>query len=93
MRNIKLKQTLQMLRVEQFDLAVEQVIKQLRANTPVDETALAKTIFKVHMLEKSENKRVVMILNTFEKYALKWNATKVIDEIKKQRENLNINER
>jgi len=93
MRNLKLKETLRMLRVEQFDYAVEQVIKQLRANKPIDETALAKTIFKVHMLENSENKRVLMLLNTFEKDAKKYNAQKVLDEIKKQREKLNINER
>lgn len=90
---LKLKQTLKTLRIEQFDYAVEQVIKELRDNTQIDETSLAKTIFKVHMLEENENKRVVMLLDTFERYALKWNATKVIDEIEKQRMKLNINER
>ena len=90
MRNLKLKETLRMLRVEQFDLAVEQVIKKMREYTPIDETSLAKTIFKIHMIEKSENKRVLMLLNTFEKYATKYNATKVLDEIEKQRMKLNI---
>lgn len=87
---LKLKQVLKNLRIEQFDYAIEQVIKKLRDNTPVDETALAKTIFKVHMIEKSENKRVVMLLDTFERYALKNNATKVLDEIERQRMKLNI---
>lgn len=93
MRNLKLKQTLQMMHIDAMDYAVEQVIKKLREFTPVDETSLAKVIFKIHLSVKSENKRVVMILDTFERYATKFNATKVLDEIKKQRENLNINER
>lgn len=87
---LKLKQVLKNLRVEEFDYAVEQVIKKLRDNTPIDETSLAKTIFKVHMVEKNEKKRVEVLFNTFEKYAKKWNATKVLDEIERQREKLNI---
>ncbi|WP_185217529.1 hypothetical protein [Sphingobacterium mizutaii] len=87
---LKLKQALRTLRIEELDYSVEQVIKKLRDNTPLDETALAKTIFKVHFMEENEKKRVEVLFNTFQKYAEKWNATKVLDEIKKQRMKLNI---